>query len=178
MFYNILKKLCQGSMLALGLMSASYAATSTTTTQASASISNTCTLSVSNANLGNLAQTTSTSQKVQTSANISAECTKNTSYTIGITLGANTQGQNRYMKGATSGDLLQYGICSGPNGTVNPWYCPADTNGSTSWTVSPGITHTYVGSGTIQNIPIYIFAPSGYYTPDTYSDTETATMSF
>lgn len=162
----------------LSLSSVAHAAKTTQSVNVSSSISSTCSIEAGNASLGNLAQTTATSQKVQTNANILVQCTKNTSYTIGINLGANTQSSNRYMKGATSGDLIQYGICSGPNGTVNPWYCPADANGSTSWTVSPGITHSYIGTGSIQTIPAYIFAPTGYYSPDNYSDTASAILTF
>lgn len=154
--------------------SPAYAGTQSANMQSSATLGSTCTISANTVNFGDLAQKTSNPQVVTATENFQALCTKNTAYTIQIDDGGNTSGNNRYMIGANSGNLVQYGICYTNVVSVSPWSCES---GADSW--NPTVpAHAFTGTGVVQNITAYVFAPTGYYVPDTYSDTTTATLSF
>lgn len=156
------------------LSSGAQAGTTSANMQTQATLGTTCTISASTVNFGDLSQKTASPQVVTETENFQALCTKNTAYTIQIDDGANTSGNNRYMKGASSGTLLQYGICYTNFVSVNPWSC---ASGDDSW--NPTVpAHAFTGTGVVQNITAYIFAPTGYYVPDNYTDTTTATLSF
>jgi spore coat protein U-like protein len=142
--------------------------------QSSAILGSTCSISAMTVNFGDLSQKTASPQIVSETETFQALCTKGTAYTIQIDDGANTSGNNRYMIGANSGNLIQYGICYTNVVSVSPWSCES---GSDSW--NPTVpAHAFTGTGTTQSINAYVFSPTGYYVPDTYSDTTTATLSF
>lgn len=152
----------------------SQAGTQNANMQSSATLGSTCSISAITVNFGDLSQKTASPQVVSETETFQALCTKGTAYTIQIDDGANTSGNNRYMIGANSGNLLQYGICYTNVVSVNPWACQS---GADSW--NPTVpAHAFTGTGTTQSINAYVFAPTGYYVPDNYSDTTTATLSF
>lgn len=141
---------------------------SVATTKASATLAATCSISSSNLNFGQLDVTQT---YVPSSSNIAVSCTKGSAYQIQLTLGTwGSESLGRKMKGAVSGDTIGYLICKnnvavGGNcdSVADRWY--------NTYSVYNG-----VGNGVIQNIPVYGFAYPTYVTPDTYSDTTTATI--
>lgn len=154
-----------------------YAGTATGSTKATAKLSSFCTITAQPINFGNVAGPTNNLYSSQ--SNVSVLCTKNSSYTITLNLGINTQGQTtRNMIGATSGQIVNYMICKTPSmsGTwgvndqcAQPWFSIGATN---------YYTVTGTGTGVNQSYPMYGVVQTGYYTPDNYSDTITATINY
>ncbi|MDR3532443.1 MAG: spore coat U domain-containing protein [Rhodopila sp.] len=102
---------------------------------------------------------------------ISVTCTNTTSYNVGLDAGT-TSGATvttRKMAGATGGntDQLPYSLYSDSSRTVN-------------WGNTPGTdTVAGVGTGSTQTLTVYGSIPaSTYITPDNYTDTVTATVSY
>jgi spore coat protein U-like protein len=157
--------------------SSANAGTATGLTKATATLASFCSMTAQPINFGNVAGPTNNQYSSQ--SNVSVLCTKNSSYTITLNLGVNTQGQTtRNMIGAKSGQILNYMICRTPSmsGTwgvndqcAQPWFSIGATN---------YYTVTGTGTGTSQSYPMYGVVQTGYYTPDNYSDTITATINY
>lgn len=98
---------------------------------------------------------------------ISITCTGGSTYDVGLGLGANTNGGQRYLKGSATGTLLRYELCQ-------------DANCETPWGNTIGIDALHgSGSGTEQDLTVYAKISSGQsLTVDSYTDTVTATISY
>lgn len=155
------------AFITLSISSLAQTTNLTATTTASASLANVCYVSSTDVNFGTI--TASTTGATSATGNLGVLCTKGTSYSIVISLGNNG---DRMLKGSTSGQLLYYSICQKPG-----W----SNAGGSSCTTGPWLTgypYTSVGTGALQNIPVYGYVPNGYYTPDNYSDTEVVTLTY
>lgn len=182
---KIIKALRLAISLSLGVASITFninnadAGTITASTKATATISSSCQITATNINFGELG---GAAQLVwsPSNGNVSVLCSNNASYTIQLNSGVNNgSASSRYMVGQKSGDKILYIICktasfsgtwgqAGGQCTNGPWY----TQGSFNYPV------TGKGTGVIQNYPTYGGVQSGYYTPDTYTDTITATITY
>lgn len=142
------------------------AATSTATFGVSATVQATCNISAASLAFG-----TYTGAVVTATSNITVTCTKGTSYNVGLDAGL-TPGATvttRQMKGATTSntDLLSYALYS-------------DSAMSSNWgnTVNTD-TVAGTGNGSPQTLTVYGKIPGGQFiTPDSYSDTITATITY
>ena len=154
------------------------AGTTTATTQAIAKLQGMCTIATTGISFGNIvAQGSSQLVYSPSAGNVQVLCTKNTSYSIQLGAGAHETNSGRRLKGVNSGDLIMYAICSTPSftGSWSTGQCTAGawfTDGTFNYPVTSN------GTGSLQNFPIYGVIQTGYYTPDNYSDTITATISY
>jgi spore coat protein U-like protein len=160
--------------ISLGLLSSNQAnaGTLTASTKATATLASSCSLSVSNFSLGNISASSisdTTTYQVN-SGNIAVTCSKGVSYQIFMNNGLYST-TARDMKGASKGDTIPYTICR--VSTVNGSQCSDDY-----WGEDSAHSLQSVGTGALQNLPAYLMYKKGFYTPDNYSDTMTATLSF
>lgn len=151
-------------------MSVAHAGSASANVQSTAKIGSVCTIATNTINFGNIAQQGSSPAYTVQTENFQMLCTKNSAYTIQIDDGANTANNTRYMVGAVSGQKIQYGICSQDMGVMA-------CNAQTAWNpqVAP---HAFTGTGAMQTINAYVSTNTGYYVPDTYSDTATVTVAY
>jgi spore coat protein U-like protein len=156
------------------LNSNSQAGVASVSTKASATLAKTCSVASANLNFGNLAQTTSTPQMVMATSNLTVLCSKNVSYTISQSIGVwGSVDANRQMQGQIYQDRIVYFICRAPGFSTSSYNCNPQSN----WWFN-GYTVSEVGTGLVQNIPVYGYAKTGYFTPDTYADTITTTITY
>ena len=159
--------LALGTIGVLCLNSYSFAAgtANTTNLQSTANLTSSCQIQANSINIGEIG--TNANNSSGTSA-LSVVCTKNTSFNITIGLGQNGDTTNniRYLVGTSNHDKIAYSICRDTCSTGKIWYNTADT------TVSD------VGIGTLQQYYMVGQVNNGYYTPDTYTDTTTATITY
>lgn len=178
------KSIIANTLAIIGILLSNHttvAGSITASTKTTATIAKTCSLSATNISFGNL-----NLSNVQTLANgtISILCSNKTSYTVALTYGTpatkgyytNGQPDTGLMTGATSGDIIAYGI---QPATIN--------NNNPAWGRSTPVTGT--GTGSMQTMTMYGEAqlyqsgPSGVYTsryptPDNYADTVTLTLTY
>lgn len=153
----------------------SQAGNLTTTNKATAILSSTCSITGTNVDFGNLTAN-NTPTTLWATGGVQTLCSKNASYSIQLSLGNNVDSNNwRRMIGASSGTMIQYTLCQ------------TQSSGGTFGTATGGCTVAWrgtqypknaTGTGAIQNFPVYGWSSTGFYTPDTYSDTITATISY
>lgn len=159
----------------IGLVDSAGAGTSIANTQATATLVAVCNVSAIDISFGNIAGNRSIYWS-PSNGSISVGCTKNTSYTIRLSAGVNVTNSGRRLRGATSGDLINYTICQtqtyGPNWSSGQCNVPWFTYGSWDYNL------TGTGNGQTQIYTMHGVVQSDYYTPDNYSDTVTATVSF
>lgn len=166
-----------GLLLALGVSQAN-AGSITASTKASATLQGVCTISTSGISFGNIASSgTAQTMYAATPGNVQVLCTKGTSYAIQLNAGVNETNSGRRLRGATSGDLIMYAICA-TNSFSGSWATGQCTAGAWFSDGSYNYPINSTGTGAMQNFPAYGVIQTGYYTPDTYSDTITATISY
>lgn len=146
-----------------------------TNNKAIAILSSTCSITGTNVDFGNLTAII-TPTTLWATGGVQILCSKNAAYSIQLSLGNNVDPNNwRRMIGASSGALIQYTLCQ------------TQSSGGTFGTATGGCTVAWrgaqypksaTGTGAIQNFPVYGWSSTGFYTPDTYSDTITATISY
>lgn len=148
------------------------AGTLSANTKATATLASSCTITVSNFALGNItaASVSDTTSYAVASGNVMATCSKGVSYQIFMNNGL-YGGSGRNLKGVSKGDLIPYMICR--VNTVNGSQCSDDY-----WGMDSAHSLQSTGTGAMQTLPAYIMYKKGFYTPDNYSDTMTATLSF
>lgn len=150
----------------------------TSNTKATAQLVAACNISATNINFGNIASTGGTQTLWSSPGNVQVLCNKNASYNIQLNAGVNMSGSyGRQLKGSVSGDLLHYAICPTQSfsGSWSTGQCTAGawfTGGPFNYPING------TGTGTAQNYPTYGAIPAGFYTPDNYFDTITATINF
>lgn len=150
-----MKKILLSFAVLLSLSHISLAATTNTNFTSSAKLSASCTITANDLDLGDLtANGAATTVSKQLGFNVL--CSRNASFNVLLDIGVNHDvNGNRFLKGQNSADTIQYGICQSSSFSTSPFSC------STAWW----------GTG-------YIFARTGYYKPDMYSDTVVTTINF
>lgn len=160
------------SAITIGSVTSAKAGTLTASTKATATLASSCSISVSNFTLGNVSASSlsdTTTYQVN-SGNVAVTCSKGVAYQIFMNNGLyGTTGRN--LKGASKGDTIPYMICR--VSTVNGSQCSDDY-----WGADSAHSLQSTGTGANQNLPAYIMYKKGFYTPDNYSDTMTATLTF
>lgn len=154
------------------------AGTNTASTKATATIAKACTLSATSINFGVLKLTSASNTVNLANGSIQMICTKSTSYSILMTY-ATPATKGNYMggkpltglmTGANFGDIVAYSVQQQP---IN--------NSLPSWSYTP---YNATGTGATQTITVYgeaqtnVFNVSAYPTPDNYSDSVTATVTY
>jgi spore coat protein U-like protein len=158
------------------LQSQTMAGNTTASTKATATITGSCQISATNVNFGELSASNGSPATLWATGGVQTQCTKNSSYNIQLSMGNNADADNwRRMTGANSGQTIQYTLCqsqasTGAWGTANggcnvPWR-------GTSFPL------TSTGTGAVQTFPVYGWSSTGFYTPDTYTDSIVATVNF
>lgn len=172
------KKLKLAGLATAVVLSHTAQAQVTSTFKSNATLSTSCLLSVTDINFGAIAPSTTGSTSTNATGTVSAQCTSGTAYTIAISMGNGVS--TRLMTGKNGGQQISYSICQQPGWTnaggqfgstctVKPWY---STSGGGGYTLSS------TGTGSTQNFTMYGYVPNGYYTPDTYTDTNIVTVSY
>ena len=134
--------------------------------QVSATVTAACSLSTTDIVFGTI--NPSASNDTTTTATVSAQCTKGTSYSIGISAGSSGNVSSRTMNGASGGgNVLNYNIY-----TANDF--------QTIWGNTPGVdTLDQIGSGDTDIRPVYVKAPKGQYVKaDTYTDSLVVSLTY
>ena len=138
----------------------------------SANVINSCMVSASPLDFGTQ-DTTATN--ISGSSSLSVTCPNLTPYNIGLTPLSNgsTTGAGVMAGTGTNGDKVPYQLKSvSASGPI--WGNTA--TGGASGTVGNGVHG--VGSGVAQSIPVFATVPSANYTPDSYVDTVTVTLTY
>lgn len=148
------------------------AATTSATFEVSVTIQKACSVTAgapSNISLGTVA---ATATNVLASNVITVLCSKTTPYYVGLApSNGNTVGAGVMSGTGSNTDKVPYQLSStaGPTGTV--W-------GNISAPASSGNGVTGTGTGANQSLTVHVTAPSANYTPDSYTDTVTVTVTF
>lgn len=144
------------------------AATDTATFDVTASVADSCTVAATNLSFGGYDPNAGTA--VDATSTITASCTENTSYELGLDTGnngANASATTRAMVGGTDGDFLDYEVYT-DSGRTTVWNDISGTNTVTQTSAGGDEDHTVYG-----RIPA-----SQYVIADSYSDTITVTISY
>ncbi|ADO48530.1 Csu type fimbrial protein [[Enterobacter] lignolyticus] len=131
----------------------------------SAAVTKQC--NISYANNVNFGAVNSTQTNLTTSNTLGVACSNNTPYTIGLQPSNGSTAGSGVMKGTGSNtDQVPYQLSSttGPSGT--PW-------GNTSQNNIAG-----TGSGSTKPYTVYATVPGANYTPDSYADTVTVSVTY
>lgn len=159
-------------LLALFSGPAHAQSSATNTTKATASLSSSCTFTVSDVNFGDLTPVGSPALQ-WVIGSIVATCSRGVSFNVQMGEGKYYDGTYRNMNGTSSSTKLKYTICKTQKTNGNTW-------GSSSMCVDPWRTTlaqlTATGTGTTQIISMYALTSTGFYTPDSYTDTNTVTL--
>lgn len=159
------------SLAFLSLTQACFAATATSNFTSSANLNGSCTIEANNLDLGDLTAIGSPAT-ISKTLSFNVLCSRNANFSVLLDSGSNHDASNnRLLKGKNFSDVIQYGICQTASFSTTPFSC------SSAWW---GTTYVYsgVGTGKTQIVSGYIFARTGYYKPDSYSDTVVTTINF
>lgn len=148
----------------LMLIGQSFGASTGTNIQVQATLNPTCSISSQNLAFGLIG--VSSGNVTSTSANLSLKCSNKLAYTVGISSGLYG---NSTMKGSSKGDFVNYALCKQTGYSITG----TTINCNSSWISS---TLTGTGNGTNQSYQMTGYILNGFYTPDNYSDTVTATI--
>lgn len=166
-------------VLTTSLIQEAHAGTNTASTKATATLGSNCSISATGINFGSITQNGSSQQLwAPSQGSLSILCTNKTTYKIALNMGVNSANDARYLVGDNSGQQVVYTICQSASfsGTLgNGGGCALTWRTSSS---GVNIQKTGTGNGTMQTIPMYGIVNTGYYIPDTYSDTITATLTY
>lgn len=148
-----------GTTMAAGSATANF--------QATATLNNACTVSSSNVDFGVIDATHNQGQ-----GNITAHCTKGTTYNINVSAGTSGSYAARSMKAATSGntDVVLYNLYTDTS------YAAAKVWKDSGW----GMGSLSQGNGNDQTYTLYGQVANNQYLvrPDSYSDNLTVTISY
>jgi spore coat protein U-like protein len=167
-------------------LSSAYAGTNTASTKATATLSSSCVVSATNMSFGTISPSQSGSQSA--TASITTQCTKGSTYVIGLNEGSAGYIQNN---GAWSylGYIRIMNTSGGSQLLYNIFKDSAHTQlfgGPTAWGQSSGqggqgtaVMVTKTGTGLPDVTNMYGIMPSNQFvTPGTYSDTIPVVVSF
>ena len=148
----------------LVLSGQSFAASTGANIQVQATLNPTCSISSQNLSFGLIG--VSSGNVTSASANLSLKCSNKLAYTVGISSGLYG---NSTMKGSSKGDSINYALCKQTGYSISGTM----VNCNNSWISS---TLTGTGNGTNQSYQMTGYILNGFYTPDNYSDSVTATI--
>ncbi len=137
------------------------------TVTATATVVNPCTVSASPLNFGAVAAGTS---NVAGSTSIGVTCSVNVAYNIGLTPGNNATNGLGSMIGQVNGASMPYQLYQ--NAAHNAVWGNLSTN---MLTAANGLQ---TGTGSQQNYTVYALVPNTNFTPDTYQDTVTVSVTY
>ncbi|MBN2689473.1 MAG: spore coat protein U domain-containing protein [Gammaproteobacteria bacterium] len=152
------------SVATLLLGMSAYGATATDTFQVTATIPAACVITANDLAFGTYNPTTTSTQN----STVDVTCTNTTPWAISLSTGGSGSYSPRQMTGGVSADTLNYNLYT-------------DATFTTIWGDGTGGTTTVTGTGTgaAQSNTVYGQLPSGQYkTPDSYTDTITATVTY
>jgi spore coat protein U-like protein len=167
-------------------VSSAYAGTNTASTKATASISSSCLVSATNMSFGNISPSQSGSQSA--TASVTTQCTKGTTYTIGL-----NEGSSGYIQNNSTWSYLGYirtmTTSGGSQLLYNIFKDSAHTQlfgGPTAWGQSAAqggqgtaVMVTKTGTGLPDVTNMYgIMSSNQFVTPGTYSDTIPVVVNF
>ena len=137
------------------------------TVTATATVVNPCTVSALPLNLGSVAAGTS---NVGGTTTIGVICAMNVAYNIGLTPGNNATNGAGSMTGVVQGASLPYQL----------YQNSADTTvwGNQSTNMLTAANGLQPGTGSLQSYTVYALAPNSNFTPDTYIDTVTVSVTY
>jgi spore coat protein U-like protein len=163
-----MRKIALGAAAIVALAaSPAFAATATNTMPVSVNVINSCTVSASPMSFGSLSSVGGAN--VDTSADMSVNCTINAAYDVAVSLGANAAtGTQRYLVSTTDATKqIPYNLYS-------------DALRTKTWGPSSPDTVTGTGSGVAQTLTAYGRIPSSASAvpAGTYKDTVTITVTF
>lgn len=154
----------------------SYSASLTTTPKATATLVSACTVSTQPINLGDITASSSTLTLASGTGDVVVLCSNKVSYNISLNLGVNNAGQSGRWVIGSLGQKIPYFICSSAAVNAGQTNCATTSywfyDGTSRYVVND------IGTGVSQSHPSYGFIAKGFYTPDTYTDTITATISY
>ena len=131
-------------------------------------------MSTTNVDFGNIA---TNGQSVSATGSVNVLCNRQTAYRVFQSFGTNGGLNGRLLKNTSAADTLPYMICyqpgmvSGNCPNNSRWY-PPEYAASFSYYVSGS------GTGSSQQIPVYLTVYGGYVTPGVYTDSVVTTLSF
>jgi spore coat protein U-like protein len=137
------------------------------TTTVTATVVSPCTVSANPLNFGAVAAGTS---NVAGSTGIGVTCAMNVAYNIGLTPGNNATNGLGSMTGQVYGASLPYQLYQ--NAAHSSVWGNLSTN---MLTAANGLQP---GTGSLQNYTVYAVAPNTNFTPDTYTDTVTVSVTY
>lgn len=153
------------------LSNISFAANTTGTFTSSAKLGGSCTIEANNLDFGDLTAIGSIAT-VSKPLTLNVLCSKDMTFNVLLDAGINHDAENnRLLKAQNSNDVIQYGICQSAAFSTAPFACSTPWWGTSYYYTSTGTGKTQVVSG-------YIFARTGFYKPDNYSDTVVTTINF
>jgi len=179
------KTLLAGAMVVLGGFALSASAATGTSTSATFNVQITiqpvCTFAAgagSNINFGDVpADTATTSALLKSSSNINVTCSKGTPYIVGLATSDGNAGTGHMAGTGSNTDEVPYSLFQDSAYSV-VW-------GNTGTAVAtPGNDYLSTGStagdgtGLAQTIPVYAQVTDPNFTPDTYTDTVTVSVTF
>lgn len=160
-----MKKILAALCLAL-ISSHSYAGMTSTSIQVTATLNPTCAITSAKIDFGLIGIVTSNA--TSSNSNLSVKCSNQLAYTI-IFSGGN-QGNNT-MKGSDKGEFIPYALCQ-----AEGWRLSGSSIACTKTWINTALTG--MGNGKLQSYTVYAYVLNGFYTPDNYSDTVTASISY
>lgn len=160
----------------LSLQSQGIAGSTTASTKTTATITGSCQISATNVNFGELSAQNGSPATLWATGGVQTQCTKNSSYNVQLSMGNNPDSDNwRRMTGANSGQTIQYTLCQSKSATGTWGTASGGCNVPWRGTSFP-LTST--GTGANQSFPVYGWSSTGFFTPDTYTDSIVATINF
>lgn len=165
---NLSKHLVTLSAIVLSLAAAgAQAGQATANFDVTVTITSTC--SIATATGVGFGSVASTATGVQAAGQLDVNCTPGTEYQIALDAGKN----------AGAGGDVNARAMKGAGDTLVPYQLFQDENRSTVW----GSTHKTdtvggVGTGSVQQVPVYGHLPSANFAADSYADTITATITY
>lgn len=136
-------------------------------------ISANCTVTAAALNFGS---TTFVDSNLDVSTNISVRCTSGTFYYVTMGMGANSTGTPpvRRMK-ANTADFVSYNLFTDSSRSV-PWLASVTTAPTASVPVTGAPSG--IGTGAVQNIPVFGRVSAGPIVPGNYADTVAVTVTY
>lgn len=154
----------------------SFAQSSTDSVKMSAKVIPFCEMTAENLSFGDITPNGLSDVGMSSTANgisnIVLKCTKQTSYTIALGVGANSPNVNARRLKSGSNQYIDYTICQTNSFLVDRCAVTWKTWGGGS------LVYSGTGNGLVQNVPMYGFVKKDYYTAGTYSDVMVATITY
>lgn len=142
------------------------AAVTNTTIQVTATLNPTCEITSAKIDFGLIGIVTNNA--TSSNSNLSVKCSNQLAYTIAFSGG--NQGNNT-MKGSQKGEQIPYALCRAAG-----WKLSGANIACTSPWVNTNVNG--LGNGKTQAYTVYAYVLNGFYTPDNYSDSVVASITY